>query len=56
VGDCGVDSAGSGQRPVEGCCEYGDEPSGFSATVLVSQKLADVSDVLIASIMRYSSP
>jgi hypothetical protein len=27
----GVDSIGSGQRPVAGCCEYGDEPSGSGA-------------------------
>jgi hypothetical protein len=26
VGGCGVDSAGSGQGPLAGCCECGDEP------------------------------
>jgi hypothetical protein len=32
---CGLDSTGSGQRPVAGCCECGDEPSGSCATELV---------------------
>jgi hypothetical protein len=36
LGGCGLDSTGSGQGPVEGCCEYGDEPSGSCATELVS--------------------
>jgi hypothetical protein len=31
---CGLDSTGSGQGPVAGCCEYGDEPSGSCATEL----------------------
>jgi hypothetical protein len=35
-GGCGLDSTGSGQRPVAGCCECGDEPSGSCATELVS--------------------
>jgi hypothetical protein len=35
-GVCGFDSTGSGQRPVAGCCECGDEPSGSCATELVS--------------------
>jgi hypothetical protein len=29
---CGLDSTGSGQGPVAGCCECGDEPSGSCAT------------------------
>jgi hypothetical protein len=33
---CGLDSTGSGQRPVAGCCGCGDEPSGSCATELVS--------------------
>jgi hypothetical protein len=33
---CGLDSTDSGQRPVAGCCECGDEPSGSCATELVS--------------------
>jgi hypothetical protein len=32
---CGLDSTGSGQGPVAGCCECGDEPSGSCATELV---------------------
>jgi hypothetical protein len=36
---CEVDSTGSGQGPVAGCCECGDEPSGSGATKLVSTVL-----------------
>jgi hypothetical protein len=36
LGGCGLDSTGSGQRPVAGCCECGDEPSGSCAAELVS--------------------
>jgi hypothetical protein len=32
---CGLDSTGSGQGPVTGCYECGDEPSGSCATELV---------------------
>jgi hypothetical protein len=32
---CGLDSIGSGQGPVAGCCECGDEHSGSCATELV---------------------
>jgi hypothetical protein len=35
-GVCGLDSTGSGQGPLAGCCECGDEPSGSYATGLVS--------------------
>jgi hypothetical protein len=31
-----LDSTGSGQGPVAGCCECGDEPSASCATELVS--------------------
>jgi hypothetical protein len=31
-----MDPVGSGQVPVAGCCEYGDETSGSGATELVS--------------------
>jgi hypothetical protein len=34
--EIGLDSTGSGQGPVAGCCECGDEPSGSCATELVS--------------------
>jgi hypothetical protein len=36
-GGCGLDSTGSGQGPVAGCCECGDEHSGSCATELVSR-------------------
>jgi hypothetical protein len=36
LGGCGLDSTVSGQGPVAGCCECGDEPSGSCATDLVS--------------------
>jgi hypothetical protein len=32
---CGLDSTGSEQGSVAGCCECGDEPSGSCATELV---------------------
>jgi hypothetical protein len=35
LGGCGLDSTDSGQGPVAGCCEFGDEPSGSCATELV---------------------
>jgi hypothetical protein len=38
LGGCGLDSTGSGQGPVAGCCEFGDEPSGSCATEFVSYK------------------
>jgi hypothetical protein len=36
LGVCGLNSTGSGQGPVAGCCQCGDEPSGSCATELVS--------------------
>jgi hypothetical protein len=36
LGGCGLDSTGSGQGPVAGCGECGDEPSSSCATELVS--------------------
>jgi hypothetical protein len=33
---CRLDSTVSGQGPVAGCCECGDEPSGSCATELVT--------------------
>jgi hypothetical protein len=42
LGGGGLDSTVSGQGPVAGCCECGDEPSGSCATELVSyQKLME---------------
>jgi hypothetical protein len=29
VGNCGLDSSGSGKGPVTGSCGHGNEPSGF---------------------------
>jgi hypothetical protein len=34
-GGGGVESPGSGEGPLAGCCECGDEPSGSGATELV---------------------
>jgi hypothetical protein len=34
-GECGMDSPGSGQGPLAGCCECGDEPSGSGSTELI---------------------
>jgi hypothetical protein len=36
-GGCSVDSPGSGQGQMAGCCEYVDEPPGSGATDFVSQ-------------------
>jgi hypothetical protein len=36
LGGYGLDLTGSGQGPVAGCCECGDEPSGSCAAELVS--------------------
>jgi hypothetical protein len=54
IGGCGLDSTGSGQGPVAGCCECGDEPSGSCATELVClkylkifSKIADVNEICI---------
>jgi hypothetical protein len=43
LGRCGLDPNGSGQGPVAGCCECGDEPSGSYATELVSVWIKDAS-------------
>jgi hypothetical protein len=40
LGGCGLNSTVSGQGPVAGCCECGDEPSGSCATELVSYQLS----------------
>jgi hypothetical protein len=39
---CGLDSTGSGQGPVAGCCECGDEPSGSCATELEETCIHDI--------------
>jgi hypothetical protein len=38
-GGCGLDSTGSGQGPVAGCCECDDEPSCSCATELVGVRI-----------------
>jgi hypothetical protein len=38
----GVDPIGSGEGPVAGCCEYGDEPEGSGATELVCGTLWNI--------------
>jgi hypothetical protein len=46
-GERGVHSAGSGQGPVAGSCECGDEPSDSGATELVALlPLVQISDTL----------
>jgi hypothetical protein len=39
LGGCELDSTSSGQRLVAGCCECGDEPSGYCATELVTEEI-----------------
>jgi hypothetical protein len=52
LGGCGLDSTSSGQGPVAGCCECGDEPSGSCATELVS--IQSVSQKLLYSLWGMS--
>jgi hypothetical protein len=54
LGVCGLDSNGSGQGPVAGCCECGDEHSGSSATELVSQSVRSSKYPLLFSLFNYS--
>jgi hypothetical protein len=49
---CGLDSTVSGQGPVAGCCECGDEPSGSCATELVSYGSTSVK--LMGTVQLYS--
>jgi hypothetical protein len=42
---CGLDSTGSGQGQVAGCCECGDEPSGSCATELVRNSLIEIGEI-----------
>jgi hypothetical protein len=42
-----VDSPGSGQGPLVGCCECGDEPSGSGATELVSLLVSQLRNELM---------
>jgi hypothetical protein len=49
-GGCGLDSTGSGQGPVAGCCQCGDERSGSCATELV-QIILLICNVFLAQII-----
>jgi hypothetical protein len=49
-GGGGWDSTGSGQGPVAGCYECGDEPSGSCATELVSYCLWASASVLAVKV------
>jgi hypothetical protein len=42
LGGCGLDSTVSGQGPVAGCCECGDEPPGSCATELVKSPILSI--------------
>jgi hypothetical protein len=48
-----MDSTGSGQGPVVGCCECGDEPSGSCATELVRYDTALSSEPDTLMILTY---
>jgi hypothetical protein len=48
-GGCGLDSTGSGQGPVAGFCECGEEPSGSCATELVSLSSSSHHSLVILS-------
>jgi hypothetical protein len=45
LGGCGLDSTGSGQILVAGCCECGDEPSGSCATEIVTATINNTSTI-----------
>jgi hypothetical protein len=51
LGVCGLDSTGSGQVPVTGCCECGDEPSGSCATELAVLNLLSVINILFETFL-----
>jgi hypothetical protein len=49
LGVCGLDSTGSGQGPVAGCCECGDEPSGSCAMeILLSTTITTTQYIFMA--------
>jgi hypothetical protein len=45
-GGCGLDSTGSGQGPVAGCCECGDEPYGSCATEFVIYVVRSIEEIM----------
>jgi hypothetical protein len=53
LGGGGLDTTGSGQGPVAGCYECGDEPSGSCATELVKCSVA--SNDIICSNWHYKN-
>jgi hypothetical protein len=55
LGGCGLDSTSSGQGPVAGCCEYGDESSGSCATELVPYPSV-LFTICIISLIQLISP
>jgi hypothetical protein len=52
LGGCGLDSTGSGQGQVAGCCECGDEPSSSCATELVSYTVHSISSELLTDFLN----
>jgi hypothetical protein len=44
MGQCGLDSSGSKQRQVVGCCEHGDEPLSY----IKCGKILQLSEDLLA--------
>jgi hypothetical protein len=53
-GGCGLDSVVSGQGPVAGCCECGDEPSGSCATELVKIGITLLYNILHSTLFYLS--
>jgi hypothetical protein len=47
-----LDSTVSGQGPVAGCCECGDEPSGSCATELVSYTTKGCTDIIYTNVLH----
>jgi hypothetical protein len=56
---CGFDSSVSGQVPVEGSCEHGNEPSGsircWEALEWLRKLLALLEDISLIELMKSSS-
>jgi hypothetical protein len=55
---CGLDLTGSGQGPVAGCCECGDEPSGSCATelVILIKECMQLNIILISTKCLHKTP
>jgi hypothetical protein len=52
LGECRLYSTGSGQEPVAGCCECGDEPSGSCATELV-MGVTMYTNIFVSNVIAY---